>query len=411
MIILGIGGILDNAACALLTNGTLAAAAEEAKVARHSTSGELPHAAIAACLRTARVKPEHVECVAIVRPFGEDPGIHLQLRSAFPNSRLVVVEHHAAHAASAYYPSPFQDAAVLTLDRIGDLRCGARWHGSGTTLELDKEMYLPESIGDLVGRVTELLGFRPNGDEHKVQWLSTSGDDRFVPLFEDMFGWTGGDWPHFDRSWFAGERFRLGGFSRKFYRALGLDPDQPEVDKIRPHLAAGVQRAMERVVLRMAGPAERICLAGGVAMNALLVAALERERQVYVQPAGGNAGTAVGAVLHAWHSVYHEAKRTDMGNLCLGPGFTDEEAKKVLENCKLRFRFLLTNEEVVDLAIRQLSENQIVAWMHGRMEFGPRALGARSIIGDPRSPRMQAQMNIKIKFRALSAIEASLRRR
>jgi carbamoyltransferase len=398
MNILGIGGILDNAACALLKNGTLEAAAEEDKVARHHAPGDLPHAAIRACLRTAGLKPEHVDCVAIVRPFGEDPGIHLQLRSMFSNSRLVVVEHHVAHAASAYYPSPFEDAAVLTLDRIGDLRCGARWTGSGTSLELDKEMYLPDSIGDLVGRVTELLGFRPNKDEHKVQWLSPSGDDRFVPLFEGMFDWTG-DWPRFDRSWFAGERFRLGGFSRKFYRALGLDPDQPDVDKIRPHVAAGVQRAIERVVLRMAGPAERICLAGGVAMNALLVAALERERQVFVQPAGGNAGTAVGAVLHAWHSVYRETKRLDMGNLCLGPGFTDEEAKKVLENCKLRFRFLLTNEEVVNVAIRQLSDNQILAWMHGRMEFGPRALGNRSILASPLNPYSTENLNVYIKHR------------
>lgn len=401
MIILGIGGILSDAACALLRDGELAAAAEEKKIARRNSNGAMPEYSLQSSLKVAGVSPEQVDCVAVVRPIAENPAspLHLQLRARFPNSRLVLVEHHVAHAASAYYPSPFEDAAVLTLDRTGDLRCGTRWNGSATALELDKELYVPDSIGDLNGRVTELLEFEASADEHKVQWLSTSGDERFVSLFEDMFQWNDGDWPRLDRSWFAGERVQHGGFSRKFYRALGVDPDQPSLDKLRPHVAAGLQRALERVVSRMAGPAKRLCLAGGVALNALLIAALERDREVFVQPAAGNAGTAIGAVLYAWHSVYHQSKRATLGNLCLGPQFSDEEIKQVLENCKLRFRYLLTNEEMVDLAVAQLSDNQIVAWMHGRMEFGPRALGNRSILASPLNPYSTENLNVYIKHR------------
>lgn len=398
MIILGIGGILNDAACAVLKDGRLAAAAEEKKLARHHVPGELPDHAIAVCLKLAGVTPNQVDCVAIVRPFSEGPesAHHLQLRSRFPNCRFVVVEHHLAHAASAYYPSGFDDATVLTLDRSGDFRCGAKWQGAGTELHLEKELYLPDSLGDVYGRVTEMLGFESNMDEHKVQWLSASGDSRFVPVFEDMFG---GDWPRLDRSWFDGDRIAMGGWSSRLYEALGLKPNEPVRNNLAPHIAAGVQRALEQTVSRMAGDAKRLCLAGGLGLNALLVSALERDREVFVQPASGNAGTAVGAVLHAWHTVYRESARVDMGDLCLGPESAPEEIKQVLENCKLRFRYMITTDEVIDTAVERLADNAIVAWMHGRMEFGPRALGNRSILASPLNPYSTENLNVFIKHR------------
>src|SRR5882724_9549554 len=188
MIILGIGGILGDAATAIVKDGHLVAAVEEVKVARQYRLGALPEASIAACLSMAHAKPEDVDSVAIVRPLstGPETGLHLQLRARFPNSRIVLVDHHTAHAASAFYASPFSDATVLTLDRTGDFRCGARWQASGTQLVLDKEIYYPDSLGDQYGRVTEMLGFRANADEHKVQWLSVNGDDRFRDLFLDI---------------------------------------------------------------------------------------------------------------------------------------------------------------------------------------------------------------------------------
>jgi hypothetical protein len=157
MIILGLGGILTDAACVVLKDGELLAAVEERKVARRESPGGLPEAAIATTLEVARLTPADVNCIALVRPFAQE--IHLTLRSRFPSAQVVMVEHHAAHAASAYYPSPFDDATVLTLDRDGDFRSAARWRASGNQLHLEKDLYYPDSLGDLYSRVTELLGF------------------------------------------------------------------------------------------------------------------------------------------------------------------------------------------------------------------------------------------------------------
>lgn len=392
MTILGIGGILSDAACAVLRDGRLVSAIEEKKIARRHTRGELPETAIDECLRIAGVAAGDVDCVAVARPFAEGPETeaHLRLRAKFGTARLLIVEHHAAHAASAYYLSPFDDAAVLTLDRAGDFRCGARWQGARNELTLEKELYYPDSLGELYGRVTALLGHQPNADEHKVQWMSVAGDDRYVAAFEPVLEWHG-DWPRLDRSY-----FESGG--AKLRKALGLE-DGPVPEALKPHISAGVQRTVELAVARMAGDAKRLCLAGGLALNVLLVAALERGRDVFVQPAAGNAGTAIGAVLHAWHVAYRQTARASLGDLCLGPEYGPEDIKQVLENCKLRFRYLYTTGDLIAEAVKQLNDNQIVAWMHGRMEFGPRALGNRSILASPLNRYSTENLNAYIKHR------------
>ncbi|MBI1896992.1 MAG: carbamoyltransferase [Acidobacteria bacterium] len=401
MVILGIGGVLNEAAAAVLKDGELVAAVEERKIARRHRPGHLPDHAIHACLALARTPPSKIDCVALVRPVAVGSGtkLHLELRSRFENSRLVVIEHHAAHAASAYYVSPFGSATVLTLDRIGDVRCGARWIAEDNHLRLDEELYYPDSLGDLFGRVTELLGFESSAEEHKIQWLSASGDDRFVALFEEILGTSAAGWPRIERSFFDGDRLSHGGFGAKLYERLGVEDEAEIPARLRPHVAAGVQRAVERALARMAGDAPNLCLAGGLSMNALLVAALERDRNVFVQPAGGNAGTAIGAVLHAWHQVYGQTRRAGLHDLCLGPEYSAEDIKQVLENCKLRFRYLLTTGELVEAAVRQLRDNRIIAWMQGRMEFGPRALGNRSILASPLDPYSTENLNTFIKHR------------
>ena len=401
MIILGLGGILSDAACALLRDEELVAAVEEKKIARRHTSGEMPHAAIAACLKIGSITPDRVDCIALVRPFGStnDTSLHLKVRQQFPKARLVLVEHHTAHAASAWYPSAFDEATVLTLDGTGDLRCGARWHASADGLRLEKELFYPDSFGDLYSRVTQLLGFRANADEHKVQWLSTSGDDRFVPLFSEMIVWDSDEWPRIDRSWFDDSRMNLGGFDEKLFKTLDIDDGSVVPEKLRPHVAAGLQRAIEQSVRKIAGKAKKLCLAGGLGTNALLVAALEQDHEVFVQPAAGNAGTAIGAVLHAAASVYGRSATSGLRNLCLGPEYSAEDTKQVLENCKLRFTYLLTSDELVASAVQALNNNQIVAWVHGRMEFGPRALGNRSILASPLNPFSTENLNTYIKHR------------
>ena len=409
MIILGIGGILGDAASAILRDGCLVAAIEESKLSRqglqaaHAGPAGLPEQSIGACLALAGATPDQVDAVAIVRPFaaGPEASTHLQLRARFPNSRIVVVEHHTAHAAAAYYPSPFEDATVLTLDRAGDYRCGTRWHAEGAQLTLEKELYYPDSLGDLYGRVSQLLGFRADLEEHKVQWLSSSGDDRFRGLFLEIMPMCDGEWPVLERSFFDAQRLTHGGFSARFYERLGLGDGAPVPESLRAPLAAGIQHAIEETVVRMAGQGKRVCFAGGLGLNALLVSALERAsfENVFVQPAAGNAGTAIGAALYTWHAVYHQPRRILLDNLYLGPSYSAEEIKRVLENCKLRFRYILTTEETIDTAIAQLAESRIVAWMHGRMEFGPRALGNRSILASPLDAYAAENLNTFIKHR------------
>jgi len=404
MIILGIGGILGDAASAVLKDGELVAAVEESKLVRRRTPwgghSAMPAHATEVCLELAGVKPHQVDAVAIVRPV-PDHAFHLELRAQFPKSRVLLVEHHLAHAASAYFPSPFEEATVLTLDRGGDFRCGSRWQARGTQLTLDQEQYLADSLGDLFGRVTELLGFTANEEEHKVQWLSVSGDDRFRELFLEILCLSDAG-PRIDRSFFGTERLKHGGFSARFYERLGLKDGESIPDELRPHVAAGIQRAAEAAAIQMAGPAGKLCVAGGLGLNALLVSALEEKfgyQNVFVQPVSGNAGTAIGAVLYAWHGPYRQEKRVALSTLCLGPSYSAQEIKQVLENCKLRFQYMLTTDEVVESAVAQLNDNKIVAWMHGRMEFGSRALGDRSILASPLDPYSTENLNAFIKHR------------
>jgi carbamoyltransferase len=340
-----------------------------------------------------------VDAVAVVRPLPRD--FHLKVRAQFPNSRILVLEHHQAHAASAYFPSPFHDAIVLVLDRGGDFQSGSRWLGHDSELTLDQEHYSPDSLGQLYGRVTELLGFHANSEEHKVQWLSVTGDDRFVPLFRDIIRYENGG-PHLDGTYFSTDRLTHGRFSAKFYERLGLKDGEAVPESLGSQVAAGVQRAVEECVIQLAGSGPNVCLAGGLGLNAVLVSALERRfgrGNVFVQPAAGNAGTAIGAVLEAWHGTYREVRRVALETVCLGPSFTAAEIKQVLENCKLRFRYLLTADEVTAIAVEQFAENRIVAWMHGRMEFGARALGNRSILASPMDPYSTENLNTFIKHR------------
>ncbi|MGH9657113.1 MAG: carbamoyltransferase C-terminal domain-containing protein [Bryobacteraceae bacterium] len=400
MIILGIGGVLHDAAAAILKDGELVAAVEEAKIARTRREGGLPHAAVQACLALAEAAPAEIDYVAVARPVGANT--HLELRARFPSARIVVVDHHAAHAASAYFASPFESATVLTLDRAGDLRCGARWRASGNSLTLEREAYAPDSLADLYSRVAELAGFTAGAEEHKLQWMSAAGDGRLRDVFGEMMPALPGRWPHIDRSFLDPGRLTHGGFSAKFFTRLGLDDGAAIPESLGPSLAAGLQKAVEAAIIDMAGEGDNLCLAGGLGYNALLVAALERSgrfRNVFVQPSAGNAGTAFGAVFHVWHTVLGEARRAGIGNFCLGPGYSAEQIKQVLENCKLRFRYLRTTGEIVDTAVAILGERQIVAWMHGRMEFGPRALGNRSILASPLDPYSTENLNRFIKHR------------
>ena len=400
MVILGIGGLLGDAACAALKNGELKAAVEENKIKRGVHPGQMPHAAIQECLRLAGATHAEVDCVALVRPFSRGPEsiLHLALRDLFPNAEIVVVEHHQAHAASAYFASPFEEATVLTLDHSGDFRCGARWHARENQIQVEKEWYYPDSLGRLYGAVTEFLGFRGRADEHKVQWLAASGDERFVPLFREMVSPSA----RLDPSFFDGSRQAGGGFSAKFYERVGIeDGAAVPADLVAP-VARGLQEAVQETALEMAGEGWNLCLAGGLFFNALLVEHLEHSgkwNKVFVQAAAGNAGTALGAVFHVGHQMRRHKRRPAADSLLLGPSYQAAEIKQVLENCKLRFHYLRSTNELLTSAVRLLGEHKILAWMQGRMEFGPRALGNRSILASPLDPYSTENLNIFIKHR------------
>ena len=401
-VIVGLGGLLGDPACCVLKAGEVASAVEQRKVSRQEHPGEFPQQALSIALDAAHVGASEIDCVAIARPFsrGSESDSQLELRSRFPNSEIVVVEHHTAHAASAYFASPFTDAKVLSIDRAGDFRSAVLFHGKDNRLTPIRELYFPDSLGDIFNRVTELLGFEARSDEHKVQWLSVGGSPEYKQTFIDLLHRAGSSWPYIDRSFLDTDRLTHGGFSTRFLQRLGLEPGQAVPAPQKADLASSLQTAVNDTVAQMFGEAENVCLAGGLSLNALLVASLEeRFAGTFVQPAGGNAGTALGAAFQAWHTFYEQKERVPFNTLCLGPEYSAEQIKKVLENCKLHVHYFATEGELIKEAIRALSMNRILAWMHGRMEFGPRALGNRSILASPLNPYSTENLNVYIKHR------------
>ncbi len=393
--LVGLGGLLGDAACCVIRRGELASAIEQAKLKRHARRGAFPDEAFALALEVAEVRPDEIDCIALARPFAveAESSALLELRVRFPQSEIVVVDHHEAHAASAYYASGFQDAKVLSIDRAGDFRSAALFQGQGAQLTKVRELYFPDSLGDLYNRVTELVGFEPRSDEHKIQWLSATGEPKFSDVFRTLVNRNPAGWPRFERNFFDSDQLTEGGFSGRFHDLVGKQPSGADV-------ASSLQAVVEETVCAMLGEARNVAIAGGLALNAMLVRALERQfENVFVQPVAGNAGTALGAGLAAWHNFYGETRNIPFDTLCLGPEYTPEQIKQVLENCKLRFHFLNTNEHLIQEAIRALSDNKIVAWMQGRMEFGPRALGNRSILASPLNPYSTENLNVYIKHR------------
>src|SRR5215831_2198535 len=380
MNVLGIGGVLSDAAAVLIKDDEIAAAIEESKLTRRKQPELLPEAAIRSCLEISGVAPDEIDYVALARPLPPGPDLAVAVRR-FRNAKVVSMDHHRAHANSAWLACPFDNATVITLDRAGDLRCGAKWRAAGTRLSLEEEILFPNSMGELYGRVTQMLGFRARSDEHMTQWLSTTGLPR---MQEQLTGLEGS------------------AISESALQALlGLAPGKVK-GQDRADLAASMQKVLEDYVLLHAGEAEYLCLAGGLAWNALLVRALEesgRFKGVFAQPAAGNAGTALGAALGVWQSATGATGKLDGGGYCLGPSFTPADIKQVVENCKLRFKVLPTVPDLLGAAADQLQQNRIVAWMQGRMEFGPRALGNRSILASPQDPYSTENLNIFIKHR------------
>jgi len=326
---------------------------------------------------------------------------------------LLFAEHHQSHAASAFYPSPFEEAAVLCLDGVGEWATTSVWQGKGNVLTPRWELDFPHSLGMLYSAFTYYTGFRVNSGEYKLMGLAPYGEPKYVDLILDKLIDLKADGTfHLNMDYFnyatgltmTNRRFAdlFGGPARKPETAIA----QKEMD-----IARSIQEVTEEVVLRLARTVhaelgnEYLCLAGGVALNCVANGRILREgpfRDIWIQPAAGDAGGALGAAMVAWHDYHDEARKVDghdsMRGSYLGPRFTDDDIRSRLDKQGAVYE-RLDEGVLLERLSELLAGENVVGWFQGRMEFGPRALGGRSIIGDPRSEKMQSVMNLKIKYR------------
>ncbi|MDP3160506.1 MAG: carbamoyltransferase N-terminal domain-containing protein, partial [Reyranella sp.] len=328
--------------------------------------------------------------------------------------RLLFGEHHQSHAASAFFPSPFEEAAVLTMDGVGEWATTSLGYGKGNSLEMLKELHFPHSLGLLYSAFTYYTGFKVNSGEYKVMGLAPYGEPRFKDLILDKIVDLKEDGTfRLDQSYFdycTGLRMT----NDKFADVFGIKTRKPEEELTQIHmdLAASVQAVTEEIVLRLGRSvrketgAKNICLAGGVALNCVANGKLLRENifdNIWVQPAAGDAGGAVGAAYAAYHGFMGQPRKLNghmdgMAGSYLGPEYTDDDIAERLTAAGAKFT-RLTREQTIEQTAQALADEKAVGWMQGRMEFGPRSLGARSILGDARSPSMQKTLNLKVKYR------------
>lgn len=453
MYILGISAYYHDSAACLIKNGEIVAAAQEERFTRKKHDDRFPLNAARYCLREAGIEPDELEAVVFYeKPFMKferlletylafAPRGFRSFSTAMPiwikdklfqksvltkqltelfgdtvdwRAKLLFSEHHLSHAASAFYPSPFEKAAVLTLDAVGEWTTTSLALGDGKDLKVHKEIHFPHSLGLLYSAFTYYTGFRVNSGEYKVMGLAPYGAPKYVDLIKDHLIDIKADGSfQLDLSYFdycTGLRMT----NKKFDQLFGGPARQPESDLTQREmdLAASVQKVTEEIVVKLAKGiaketgARNLCLAGGVALNCVANGILLREGvfdNLWIQPAAGDAGGALGAALGAYH-ILHGKERTlspsrdAMRGAYLGPDFSPDEIETALTAAEARFT-KVSDQELTDQTAKALADGKAVGWMQGRMEFGPRALGGRSIIADPRSPAMQKQLNLKVKYR------------
>ena len=450
--ILGISAYYHDSAAVLLGDGVILAAAQEERFSRKKHDARFPVHALAYCLETAGIKLDQVRHVAFYdKPFLKferlletylafAPRGFKSFRMAMPLwlreklfqkdllakelkkiepgvdwlERLLFSEHHLSHAASAFFPSPFDQALVLTMDGVGEWATTSAAIGSGKQLEIFKEIHFPHSIGLLYSAFTYYLGFKVNSGEYKVMGLAPYGEPRYAQIILDHLIDLKEDGSYrLDQSYFDySTGLRMTG--PRFDELFGAPPRQPDdpLTQREMDLAASVQAVTEEAVLRMTRSLhaetglDNLCLAGGVALNCVANGKVLRDgrfKRVWVQPAAGDAGGALGAALAAHHLFLDQDRPPaptgdSMRGAYLGPQFSQAEIEARLTAMGARFQ-TFDDAELIAHGADLLASEHVVGWFQGRMEFGPRALGGRSILGDPRSPKMQSVLNLKIKYR------------
>jgi carbamoyltransferase len=450
--ILGLSAFYHDSAAALVEDGRVVAAAQEERFTRRKFDAGYPRLAIGYCLDQAGVGLKDIDWVVFYdKPFIKferlletyltySPRGFTSFRMALPlwlreklfqkllladelkaedcefdwQQRLLFCEHHLSHAASAFYPSPFEKAAVLTLDGVGEWTTTATAVGDGRDLAITKEIHFPHSLGLLYSAFTYYTGFKVNSGEYKVMGLAPYGTPRYAQLIYDNL---------IDLKPDGSFRLNLEYFNyctgltmtnERFDRLFGAPPRDPETLLEQKHMdiAASVQVVLEEAVLRLTRSLaaetgeENLCLAGGVALNCVANGKVLRDgkfRNIWIQPAAGDAGGALGAALAAYHIHAGQSRARPnaldgMSGAYLGPEFGPQEIERRLGTVGARFT-TLERSAMIDTAAAALADGKAVGWFQGRMEFGPRALGNRSILGDPRNPAMQKNLNLKVKYR------------
>jgi carbamoyltransferase len=448
--ILGISAFYHDSAAALIDQGRIVAAAQEERFTRRKHDAAFPHNAIAYCLAEAGVSADSLDQVVFYdKPFLKferlletyiamaprgfrsfKMSIPLWLREKlfqksllrgelekfcgdFDKSRLLFCEHHLSHAASAFYPSPFDSAAVLTMDGVGEWATTSAAMGNGNRLEIFQEIHFPHSLGLLYSALTYYTGFKVNSGEYKVMGLAPYGEPKYVKLILDNLidlkpdGSFRLDMSYFD--YCTGFTMTNDRFAELFGAPV-RNPDQL-LTPFHMDVAASIQSVLDEAVLRLArslakqSGSRNLCLAGGVALNCVANGKVLRDGSfdnIWIQPAAGDAGGAVGAALASYHLFKDQPRKTNgadtMFGAYLGPSFPQEEIERRMTASGARFA-VLDEADMIETTAQAIAGQKAVGWFQGRMEFGPRSLGARSILGDPRSPAMQKNLNLKVKYR------------
>lgn len=446
-VILGISALYHDSAAAVLVDGEIVAAAQEERFTRVRHDASMPVHAIEFCLARAGVTAEELDWVAFYEKplrhfdrilethFAYAPLSFAAFRKAIPlwleeklhiprairralggryRGKLVFVEHHEAHAASAFLPSPFERAAVITCDGAGEWATTTWGVGEGNRVRIEQQISFPHSIGLLYSAFTYFCGFKVNSGEYKLMGLAPYGEPRFASTIREKLI----DLKDDGSFRLAMEYFSYGSgltmTNARFAELFGGAPRAPEspITQREMDLAASIQVVTEEIVLRIARHAHArtgmrdLCLAGGVALNCVANGRLLREgpfERIWIQPAAGDAGGALGAALFTRHTLLEKERTTtpadaQKGSL-LGPSYDDAEIGRVLDACGARYTRFEDEPSLLARTASLLAERKVVGWFQGRMEFGPRALGSRSILGDARDPHMQSTMNLKIKYR------------
>jgi carbamoyltransferase len=451
--ILGISAFYHDSAAALLADGRIVAAAQEERFTRKKQDARFPKNAIAYCLEEGRCTISDIDYVVFYeKPFlkferlletyvGFAPRGYQSFAMAIPlwlreklfqkdiirrelqafapdfdwQNKLLFTEHHMSHAASAFYASPFEEAAVLTLDGVGEWCTTSSAVGRGKDLTIVNELHFPHSLGLLYSAFTYYTGFKVNSGEYKLMGLAPYGQPKYVDLILDNL---------IDLKDDGTFRLDLDYFNYctgltmtgpKFAELFGAKVRDWKTELLTPFhmdIAASIQKVTEEVMLRLARSLKRehgldnLCLAGGVALNCVANGKILRDgafSNIWVQPAAGDAGGAVGAALAAWHQFLGKERSADgkrdlMQGALLGPAFAQGDIERRLKEAGAHFS-TVSDDDVIEKTATSLAGGEAVGWMQGRMEFGPRALGARSVLGDPRSPSMQKTLNLRVKYR------------